>query len=205
MSDPFLGEIRMMGFNFAPTGWAQCQGQLMPISQNQALFALLGTFYGGNGTSNYQLPNMQSRTPVGIGQGAGLSAIEIGEQGGTESVTLTTANMPQHTHVATQGPGTATGNIALPATTSTDTTSDGGVPGPTAVLGPLSSGGRPLGLYSTATDHATTLKPFSVTLQTTAPTITNSLVGNNIPVETRNPYLGVNFCIALQGIFPSRS
>lgn len=112
MSDPYLGEIRMVGFNFAPTGWAQCQGQLLPISQNQALFGLLGTYYGGNGVSNYQLPNLQGRTPVGVGQGLGLSNIDIGEVGGTENIALTTENMPQHTHVATvSGGGAVTGAI----------------------------------------------------------------------------------------------
>ena len=204
MSDPYLGEIRMVGFNFAPTGWALCQGQLLAISQNSALFSLLGTFYGGNGQSNFQLPNLQGRSPVGVGQGLGLTNINIGEMGGTENTTLTIANMPQHTHAATQAAGTATGNIALPATTSTASTSETGVPGPTAVLGPISSGGRPLGLYSTASDNPTTLKPFSVTLPTTAGAITNSLTGSNVPVALRNPYLGINFCIALQGVFPSR-
>jgi microcystin-dependent protein len=204
MSDPYLGEIRMVGFNFAPNGWALCQGQLLAISQNSALFSLLGVYYGGNGVSTFQLPNLQGRTPVGVGQGVGLSTINIGEIGGTENTTLTIANMPQHTHAATQTAGTATGDIALPATTSTASSTETGVPGPTVVLGPISSGGRPIGLYSTATDSPTTLKPFSVTLQTTAGAITNSLTGNNVPVALRNPYVGINFCIALQGVFPSR-
>ncbi|CAM2195877.1 Phage tail protein [Paraburkholderia kururiensis] len=203
MSDPYLGEIRMVGFNFAPTGWAQCQGQLLPISQNQALFGLLGTYYGGNGVSNYQLPNLQGRTPVGIGQGLGLSNIDIGEVGGTENIALTTENMPQHTHVATvSGGGAVTGAISIPATTSTQ--GEGGVPGPTTVLGPCNAGGRPASLYSTATDNVSSLKPFNVNLQASASTVQNSIMGGSVPFASRNPYLGINFIIALQGVFPSR-
>lgn len=203
MSDPYLGEIRMVGFNFAPTGWAMCQGQLLAISQNSALFSLLGTYYGGNGVSNFQLPNLQGRTPVGIGQGLGLSNINIGEMSGTENITLTMSNMPQHTHAATvSGGGDVTGAISIPATTSTQ--GEGATPGPTTVLGPCSAGGRPASLYSTATDNVTSLKPFNVTLQGTAPTVQNSIMGGNAPFASRNPYLGINFIIALQGVFPSR-
>ncbi|MBU6488131.1 MAG: tail fiber protein [Burkholderiales bacterium] len=203
MSDPFLGEIRMAGFNFAPTGWAQCQGQLIAISQNQALFSLLGTFYGGNGVSNFQLPDLRGRAPVGIGQGLGLTNIDIGESSGTENITLTTANMPQHTHVATvTGGGAVTGSISIPATTSTQ--GEGGTPGTNTVLGPCAAGGRPASLYSTATDNVTSLKPFNVSLQASAPTVENGTMGGSAPFASRNPYLGINFIIALQGIFPSR-
>lgn len=207
MSDPYIGEIRMVGFNFAPTGWAQCQGQLIAISQNQALFSLLGTFYGGNGVSNFQLPNLQGRSPVGVGQGLGLSNINIGEMAGTEQATLTIANMPSHTHVASaSGGGAVTGQISIPATTDTTAGTTSGTPANTTVLGPITSGGRAGDIYSNSTDatKATTLKPFNVNLTATAPAITNSLVGNNTPVPLRNPYVGINFCIALQGVFPSR-
>ncbi|HEY3332105.1 MAG TPA: tail fiber protein [Capsulimonadaceae bacterium] len=98
MSSPFLGEIRMVGFNFAPHGWAACSGQILPISQNTALFSLLGTQYGGNGTSNFALPNLNDATPIGQGSGPGMTPRTIGETGGTEAVTLTLATMPQHTH-----------------------------------------------------------------------------------------------------------
>lgn len=207
MSDPFLGEIRMVGFNYAPYGWALCAGQTIAISQNEALFTLLGTCYGGNGTSTFQLPNMQGRSPVGVGQGVGLSPIVIGEQAGAENVTLTTNNMPQHTHAATvTGGGAVAGQISIPATTSTASGTLGGVPGPTTTLGPtVASGGRPGELYSTSTDSATatTLKPFNVNLQASAPAVQNSLAGNGLPFALRNPYLGINFVIALQGVFPS--
>src|SRR6476659_7582144 len=106
MSEPFLGEIRMVGFNFAPQGWALCNGQILSIAQNTALFSLLGTTYGGNGTQTFGLPNLQSRVPMHWGQGPGLSNYVIGEQTGTENVTILTSNLPPHTHTAT---------VALPA------------------------------------------------------------------------------------------
>jgi len=112
--------------------------------------------------------------------------------------------MPQHTHAATvTGGGAVTGNVAVPASTSTAAQTEGGVPGTTTVLGPVSVSGRTGALYSTSTPD-TTLKPFAVSLQATAPTVQNGMTGNNTPVPLRNPYLGVNFCIALQGVFPSR-
>ncbi|MGN6315470.1 phage tail protein [Trinickia sp.] len=202
MSDPYLGEIRMVGFNFAPNGWAMCQGQLLAISQNSALFSLLGTYYGGNGVSNFQLPNMQGRSPVGMGQGLGLSNINIGEMAGTENATLTMSNMPQHTHAATvAGGGAGTATIAIPASTSTTTQS--GVPSNAAVLGPVSVSNRQGELYTTGTADVT-LKPFDVSVTAGTPTVTNSMVGQNLPFSLRNPYIGINFVIALQGVFPSR-
>jgi microcystin-dependent protein len=98
VSEPFVGEIRMFGFNFAPQGWALCDGQVLPINQNEALFVLLGTTYGGDGTTTFALPNLQSRVPIHQGQGAGLSAYVAGQAGGTETVTLTAMQMPSHSH-----------------------------------------------------------------------------------------------------------
>ncbi len=203
MSDPYLGEIRMVGFNFAPNGWALCQGQVLGISQNSALFSLLGTYYGGNGVTTFQLPNLQGRTPVGVGQGLGLSNINIGEMAGTESATLTTQNMPQHTHVATVTGGGGTASISIPASTSTAAGTQSGSPSATSVLGPVSISNRQGELYSTATPDVT-LKPFNATVTGGAPTIENSMAGNNVPFSLRNPYIGINFVIALQGVFPSR-
>jgi microcystin-dependent protein len=202
MSDPFLGEIRMAGFNFAPYGWAQCQGQTIAVSQNQALFSLLGVSFGGNGVSTFQLPDLQGRSPVGMGQGLGLSAVTIGEQGGAENTQLLSSNMPQHTHTATvTGGGTVTGAISIPATTATGNQS--GSPSNTAVLGPCSITGHTGSLYSTGTPN-TTLAPFNVSLQAAAPAVQNSIAGSGLPFSLRNPYLGINFIIALQGVFPSR-
>lgn len=113
MSDPFVAEIRMFAGNFAPTGWAQCNGQLLPISQNTALFSLLGTFYGGDGKSTFALPNLQGSAPLGQGQGAGLSAYFLGQQSGTPFVTLIQSEMPSHTHTAFAK--TSLGNSQTPA------------------------------------------------------------------------------------------
>jgi len=127
MSEPFLGEIRMVGFNFAPMGWALCNGQLLAISQNAALFDLLGTQFGGNGTTTFGLPNMQSRVPVHQGQGAGLSSYLIGEQIGSETVALTSTQMPGHSHLIscyTGGGNQAGPSGNLPAVESTGTSLD---------------------------------------------------------------------------------
>jgi microcystin-dependent protein len=109
MSEPFLGEIRMFAGNFAPKGWALCNGQVLSISQNTALFSLLGTFYGGNGSATFALPDLRSRVPVHQGQGPGLSNYVIGEEGGAENVTLLTSQIPSHTHAA-QASSTSGGN-----------------------------------------------------------------------------------------------
>src|ERR671932_689090 len=108
MSSPYLGEIRMVGFSFAPVGWAQCNGQLLPISENDALFTLIGTTYGGDGQNTFALPNLQSRTPLHMGTGQDGISYVIGEQGGVESVTLTTNQIPTHNHafLASNSPGT---------------------------------------------------------------------------------------------------
>ena len=108
MSEPFIGEIRMVGFNFAPRNWAFCNGQLLAIQQNTALFSLLGTTYGGNGVTTFALPNMQSRVPIHQGQGPGLSPYVIGQAGGTETVQLITANLPSHNHALAASSGAAT-------------------------------------------------------------------------------------------------
>src|SRR6187399_3074015 len=113
MAEPFLGEIRLMSFGFAPKGWAFCNGQFLPINQNQALFSLLGTTYGGNGQTNFALPDLRGRIPVHSGQGPGLSNSSLGETGGTEAVTLTVAQLPRHSHAA-QGASGA-GNSSGPA------------------------------------------------------------------------------------------
>jgi microcystin-dependent protein len=165
MSEPFMTEIKIVSFNFAPKGWALCNGQLLPINQNQALFSLLGTTYGGNGQTTFGLPNLQGQVPIHIGNGHTL-----GETAGQAAHTLTLSEMPQHIHFA-QGTGT-NGDTVIP----------GG-----SVLG----GGA--GLYGPAA-NLTSLLPASVTN-----------VGGSQPHENRQPFLVLNFCIALQGIFPSRN
>ncbi|NNE27169.1 MAG: phage tail protein [Saprospiraceae bacterium] len=113
--EPFLGQIQLFGFTFPPTGWALCQGQLLAISQNQALFSLLGTIYGGDGRTTFALPDLRGRTPLGFGQGPGLTNISIGSKGGVETQTLSLANLPSHNHALLFGASTASGDEASPA------------------------------------------------------------------------------------------
>jgi microcystin-dependent protein len=165
MADPFLSEIRIFSFNFAPRGWAFCNGATLAINQNQALFALLGTTYGGNGTTNFQLPNLQTRVPIHVGNGFAL-----GQAGGEQTHTLSQLELPGHTHTAS---GTSDNG---------DTVSPGG-----NLLGASTD------LYGPATG-LTSLAPASV-----------ANAGGSQPHENMQPYLVLNFCIALQGIFPSQN
>jgi microcystin-dependent protein len=176
MADPFLSEIRMFSFTFPPKGWAYCNGQLMPINQNQALFALLGTQFGGNGQTTFALPNLQGRTPI--------HSQQPGEAGGTSSVTLTQAQMPTHTHlmqVRNGNPGVAGGNIG----SGTKYLARG-----LAIVG---SGNQAVNIYGTATP--------SQAMDASSVTST----GGSQSHTNMQPYLVLNFCIALQGIFPSRN
>ncbi len=173
MADPFVAEIRMFGFNFAPTGWAQCNGQLLPISQNTALFSLLGTFYGGDGKSTFALPNLQGSVPVHQGQGQGLSERFLGEQSGTQAVTLLTSEMPVHSHTWNAN--------AAPATLNN--------PGNDRTLARANGGTA----YKTGVNPNTLMAPQAL-----------SPAGGSLPHNNMMPYLVVNFCIALQGVFPAR-
>jgi microcystin-dependent protein len=164
MAEPFLSEIRIMSFNFAPKGWAQCNGQLLPINQNQALFSLLGTTFGGDGRVNFALPDQRGRTPIHVGGGHTL-----GEKGGEQAHTLSISELPTHTHTV-KGSSTATGGNASPN-------------------GNFLGGGN--NVYHT---------PSSLTSMTAA-TIAN--VGGSQAHLNMQPFLTLNFCIALQGIFPS--
>jgi microcystin-dependent protein len=165
MSTPFLAEIRIMAFNFAPRGWAQCNGQLLPINQNQALFSLLGTTYGGDGRTNFGLPNLQGRVPFHMG-----SSLNLGQTGGETAHTLNIAELPAHTH--------------LPVGSSDN-------PSAASPAGNLWAGSSSGGYLSTPN---TALNPAS---------ILNA--GGSQPHDNMSPYLVLNFCIALQGIFPSQN
>jgi microcystin-dependent protein len=179
MADPFVAEIRIFGFNFAPKGWAFCDGQLLPLSQNTALFSLLGTTYGGNGKSNFALPDLQGRTPMQPGQGAGMSQRFLGETSGSETVTLLESEIPVHTHamMARGAPGATTDpQGAAPANMSWVSQGSFG-----AVRG-----------YS---DQVPANTSMSNTL---------AITGGSQPHNNMQPYLTLNFCIALQGVFPPR-
>jgi microcystin-dependent protein len=182
MTQPYIGEIRMFGGNFAPRNWMLCQGQLLAISQYNALFSLIGTTYGGDGTTNFALPNLQSRVTVGQGTGAGLTARTIGQTGGQETVMLTTQQIPSHMH-------------ALNATTTT-AVSGGQTPNSGVTLGTPSGGGH---LY--VVDDGTQPPPTAQTL----PPASCSPAGNTMPHENLMPVLCVNYIISLTGIFPSRN
>jgi microcystin-dependent protein len=187
----FLSTILVWPPNFAPNGWALCAGQLMSISQNTALFSLLGTTYGGDGITTFGLPNLQGRVPVGAGQGSGLSLYNLGDNGGVESVTLGINTMPQHSHSATQNL-----SVSLPAVTTTGTTNQ---PAPSvAPAAPTDAARNPVNIYSNATPNQNLGKP------SISGTISIGLTGNGLPHENRQPYLAVNYIIALQGFFPSR-
>ncbi len=174
MADPFVAEIRIFPFNFAPTGWAFCNGQIMPISQNTALFALLGTTYGGDGKSTFALPDLQGNVPLHPGQGQGLSLYDLGQTGGASNVSLLQSEIPAHTHtlratVENGTQGSVTANITLAT----------------------SVGGQ---LYQNNTSaNLAIMSP-----QSLAP------AGGSQPHNNMMPYLTLNMCIALQGVFPQR-
>ena len=172
MADPFVAEIRIFPFNFAPKGWAFCDGQLLPLSQNTALFSLLGTTYGGNGKSNFALPNMQGNVPMFWGQGPGLSLHDIGETSGSETVSLLESEIPSHSHTM-RGNGVDLADTNVVSATASFAVSASGT------------------LYQGAAN-------VMLSDQTLVP------AGGDQPHNNMMPYLTLNFCIALQGVFPPR-
>ena|SRR5579863_6062874 len=176
MSDQYLGEIRIFGFNFEPYQWAFCNGQLMPISQNSALFSLLGINYGGNGTTTFGLPNFQGCRPVMFGQGPGLSDYDLGQTGGSLNVTLNSSQLPSHSHAAS---------------------AYGSEGGKTPASNTVWSEANQRGINVYAPSGPSSNVAMSATVATT--------VGNGLPHNNLQPYLALNFCIALAGIFPQRS
>jgi microcystin-dependent protein len=179
--EPFVGEIRAVGFNYAPNGWATCRGQIMPISQNTALFAILGTTYGGNGTTTFGLPDLQGRVIVQQGQGPGLSPYTLGQVSGDENVTLLTTQLPAHTHGLTASIATNNGD------------SSGTLASPENAFLAVAA----INQYSDDPASGTQMAVDAVT-GTLAP------VGGSQPHSNMMPYLTTNYIIALQGIFPQR-
>lgn len=176
MANPFVAEIRIFAGNFAPTGWALCDGQLLPISQNTALFSLLGTTYGGNGQTTFALPNLQGSAPLQAGQGPGLSLYDLGQTGGEQTVTLLQSEMPAHSH----------GARAFAAAKGDATDPSG------HVWSKAQYGRQAAPMYSTTAPQQ--MNPLAL------PASGSSLPHNNLP-----PFLGLTFIIALQGVFPARS
>lgn len=177
MSDPFLGEIRMFGGNFAPRTWAFCNGQLLSIAQNSALFSLLGTTYGGDGVTTFGLPNLQSRVPLHAGT-LGSDTYTLGQPSGVEAVTLTTLNLPTHTHTLNTTAAAGTTNVPNSSTVLAD-------------VGP--AGITTVNVY----------KPFDGSAQVALSSNAVSTAGQNQSHDNMQPFLTLNFIIALEGIFPS--
>jgi microcystin-dependent protein len=171
--DPFVAEIRIFPFNFAPKGWAFCDGQLLPLSQNTALFSLLGTTYGGDGKSNFALPNMQGNVPMHPGQGPGLSLHDLGETGGSETVSLLESEIPAHSHAVMSVAGGFGGNTNVPT-------------------------GNAFAKASQGNAYTTAANLVQLSDSTIGP------AGGDQPHNNMQPYLTLNFCIALQGVFPPR-
>jgi microcystin-dependent protein len=176
MADPFVAEIRIFPFNFAPRGWAWCDGQLLPLSQNTALFSLLGTTYGGNGKSNFALPDLQGRAPMHPGQGPGLSLRDLGETGGSETVSLLESEIPSHAHTISASAAAA---------------DEEGQKNPTGAVPGVQQGSNVL--YGAL---ASTVAMAPEALAT---------AGGDQPHNNLQPYLTFYFCIALQGVFPPRT
>jgi microcystin-dependent protein len=174
MSDQFVAEIRIFPFAFAPKGWALCNGQLLPISQNTALFSLLGTTYGGDGKSTFALPDLQGRAGMAPGQGPGLSMHDLGEEGGVNQMTLVAEEMPVHTH-ALRAHAQDAGDLNAPSPARSLARSNGG-----NVYGPVDGAVKPMAGLAL------------------------SVVGGSLPHNNVQPMLVMSYCIAMQGIFPSR-
>lgn len=191
MSDPFIGEIKYFAGNFAPVGYAFCNGQLLPINQNQALFAIVGTTYGGDGQTTFALPDLRGRVPIhsGQSQGPGLSPYALGQRAGTETVTLTTQQLPPHNHPATGtlNASTAKGTAATPAA---------GLELSRAVDGDDDPNATPFIYGPVGSNPQVALAGISVA---------TGVTGSGLPVSVLQPYLAINAIIALQGIFPSRN
>lgn len=180
MSEPFLGEVRLLPYSYAPRGWALCNGQLLPIARYSALFSLLGTMYGGNGTTNFALPNLPGCVVVGAGQGPGLQNWDVGQEEGSDSVALIMPEMPAHNHSL----------IGL------DVVGTTGTPSADAYLGQDRRGGQ---------GNVDFLAPSATVVDTSMDIQALSVSGGSQAHENRQPFLALNFCIAMEGIFPARN
>lgn|SRR5262245_32060297 len=186
MADFYLGQVILFAGNFAPRGWAFCDGSLLQISTNEALYSLLGTTYGGDGANTFGLPDLRGAVPVSAGQAPGRSSYALGQGGGTEAVTLTPAQLPSHTHAVTA----ATAPINVSNATADQTSPKGAVFAQPATTS----------MYQANKDASTTLSPRAVTT-----TVTVATAGASAPVSVMMPYVAINYCICTEGIYPSRN
>ncbi len=179
MAEPYVGQVIAVGFNFAPVGWLLCDGSLQSIANNPVLYSLLGTTYGGDGQTTFGLPDLRGRTVIGHGQGPGLQNYVLGQKAGTETVTLTTGQMPAHNHMPQAQPATASGATATP--------------GGSTVFGP-------------ATDNATrAYGPAAASPVSLNNSVVTSAAGGNQPHENMQPYMTINYIIAALGVYPPQS
>lgn len=191
-TEPFIGTVCMFAFTFCPRGYAEANGQLLPIAQNSALFSLLGTTYGGDGRTTFALPDLRGRSPVHVGQGPGLSNITLGQVGGAETVTLNLNQIPAHSHGATT-------NVAVNATLrGINSSGNADTPG-----GNVLAQDPRTDIYSTAA-AAVDMGATAINASATATTSIGN-AGGGQPHDNRSPFLGIRYCIALEGIFPSRN
>jgi len=187
--DPFLGQIQPFGFNFAPRGWAKCDGQLLSIASYNALFALLGTTFGGDGRTSFALPDLRGRSITHIGKGPGLASMGWGQNGGRETITLSLQNMPTHSHALTNG----VADVMVYTTDNTDTSAE------------TESGAHALGTGGTMPDIYRENPSTGDHLAGVTISGTTNPAGSSQAFDSRNPFLGINVCIAQVGIFPSRN
>lgn len=213
MSEPYLGEIKIFGGTFAPRGYASCNGAQISISVNTALYAILGTVYGGDGRTTFLLPNLQSRVAIGFGHGPGLSQYNQGQTGGTENTTLLVANLPPHTHQAvTTAPTLQSFGASVSINAVNRPSSRVAAPGGALITGGVDSatGATINGFAPNGSGAAVALDASSATLSNAAatfgaPTTTLAQTGSSLPFSSLQPYLAVNYIIAVQGVFPSRN
>ena len=198
MDSSFIGSVFLFAGNFAPRYWALCSGQLLAIQQNQALFSILGTTYGGNGTTTFALPDLRGRGPVGIGAGPGLDDLVLGERGGAASRVLTTSNLPTHTHVPTVTAGTG----ASPSATLNAVSEIGNTATPSGNYLAANKAVTHAGYRASGTSVELDADSIKIT---PLPTVTVGSTGSSTPINLMQPHLGLTYIIALSGIFPSRN
>ena len=190
--DEYIGTIQPFGFDFVPRGWAVCNGQLIAINQNQALFSLLGTIYGGDGVTTFALPDLRGMTPIGQGFGPGLSNKQIGQKAGNETNMLQENQLPRHAHAVIFNEENVYTDVKVPATNNEGTLEESD----DAILANRSGG------YANPGSKDSVLLPFSAVI---SGTMQSDVIGNSEQINNMQPYLAVNFCICMQGIYPSRN